>query len=130
VSFFGVSSTLNTSSVQTLATGFGSKNGFECAGTYSITAGTLPTLILEAKVGVSTGAAQASINTTLTGTSTQGAATLTTTYGAVLTGGAVTTVTNAPWSISGTGQAVNVGAKLGGTGTAGTINVGSYCVFY
>ena len=111
--------------------------GFQCTGTYSITAGTLPTLILSdgGSATFSSGIINASINSTKTGTSTQTSATIKTLS---FTGASTSVANNIPFTVSGTGYPSNgtagtytISAKLGGTGSpAGTINEGTTCILY
>jgi hypothetical protein len=112
---------------------------WNCNGTYSVSAGTTPTF------GIGMNAAQAptsetgsaSIDTSLTGTSTQGTVTSTSAGNqSILTGGTVTTVTNAWWSSFGTIQASATTGTFAitgivvGTSAVGTVNVGSSCMLY
>lgn len=111
---------------------------WQCSGTYSITAGTTPAFGLGMNASQTpTETGNASINTTLSGTSTQGSATATTSGNqSILTGGTLTTITSAPWSSSGTIQASATAGTfaitgiLTGTTPAGTVNVGSTCYLY
>jgi hypothetical protein len=110
-----------------------------CSGTYSITAGTTPTLALGityAQTPVSeTGNARiaSALNPIV---ESAGSVTATTTGNQLMLTGTTVTANNLPWSSSGTLQAsVTPGAfslygVLGGTTPAGTINPGSTCIIY
>lgn len=109
---------------------------WQCQGTYTLTAGTTPTLVLAfnpAQTATVIGTAQ--IYSTNTGTQTSGTATLSAGTGStVMLTGATNTTASAPWksygaiSASGTSGAFAITAAMGGTTPSGTINAGSTCI--
>ena len=109
---------------------------WECNGTYNVSAGTTPTfgIGMNASQAPTSETGNASIDSTLTGTSTQNSATSTSSGNqSILTGGTLTTITNAWWSSFGTIQAsatagtFAVTAIVNGTSAVGQVNVGSGC---
>ena len=109
---------------------------WKCDGIYSLTAGTLPTLILgmNASQAPTSETGSATIESTLTGTETQATVTSTSAGQVILLTGATNTQANAQFSTFGTVQAsatagtFAITAYYGGTGSpAGTVNVGTVC---
>lgn len=112
---------------------------FQCSGTYTLTAGTTPTLIIGfiAAQTPSAVAVTASIGSTLTGVSTQGTNTTANTSQQTVLTGTTNTQANAPFAIYGsvTSSATSgtfiLNAELGGSvSPAGTINFGSSCEIF
>jgi hypothetical protein len=112
---------------------------FQCNGTYTLTAGTTPTLIIGfiAAQTPSAVAITSSIGSTLTGVSTQGTNTTANTSQQTVLTGTTNTQANAPFSIYGsvTASATSgtfiLNAELGGSvSPAGTINFGSSCEIF
>jgi hypothetical protein len=114
--------------------------GWQCSGTYNISAGTTPTLILgmNASQAPTSETGNGTIDSVSGGTTSQVTTANSATSSAsgdvtIQTGASVTTVTSAPWTSSGTIQAsatagtFAIRASMGGTTPAGTISVGSVC---
>ena len=117
--------------------------GWNCSGTYNISAGTTPTfgLGMNASQTPTSETGNASIDSVSGGGTSQVSTANSVTATAsgnqsILTGAVVTTVTNTPWSSSGTIQAsattgtFAITAIVVGTSAVGQVNPGSVCELY
>ena len=111
---------------------------WQCQGTYTTsTSSDTLSIGMDASSAPTSETGNASINSTLTGTSTQGNATSTSSGNQnILTGASVSSVTAVPWSSFGVVELVHntssfaITATLTGTSPSGTIDAGSSCMLF